>query len=115
MTVSLDAVRSNLDNASQGGAPPIHKEQGKHVEGHNNYKPGRSKLTGDPGKLAEQAGTGQQVGDTPVGEAGSKERVDFGEVIGQHVDGQTGETSDTTKGMIHYDGQGKIHIVPAKP
>jgi filamentous hemagglutinin len=44
---------------------------------------------------------------------GSKERVDFGEVIGKYVD-RSGNAVDTTKGIIHYAQDG-IHIVPARP
>jgi RHS repeat-associated protein len=82
--------------------------QGKHVVGHKNYIPGRSRLTADPTKLAERAGTGKQVGEIPVGSPGSKERIDFGEVIGYWND------QPTTKGIIHYSKDG-IHIVPARP
>ncbi|WP_455930739.1 hypothetical protein, partial [Pseudomonas fluorescens] len=41
--------------------------QEKHFPGHNSYTPGRSVLSSDPRKLAESAGTGQQVGNIPVG------------------------------------------------
>ncbi|MCI5142253.1 MAG: hypothetical protein D3909_11160 [Candidatus Electrothrix sp. ATG1] len=74
---------------------------------------GRSTMTSDPTKLAEKAGTGQQVGKTPVGQPGSKERVNFGEKIGNYVD-QAGNASPTTNGIIHYS-KGGIHIVPARP
>ncbi|MBU2714286.1 hypothetical protein KCG35_24880 [Zooshikella sp. WH53] len=70
-------------------------------------------MTSDPKKLAKKAGTGQQVGKTPVGQPGSKERVDFGENIGTYID-QAGNHSPTTKGIIHYSKDG-IHIVPARP
>jgi hypothetical protein len=87
--------------------------QAKHFPGHNSYTPGRSTLTNDPAKLVEKAGTGQQVGQLPVGTAGSKERVDFGETIGTYID-QAGNASPTTNGIIHYSNDG-VHIVPARP
>ncbi|TYO83750.1 hypothetical protein DQ397_000710 [Pseudomonas sp. CK-NBRI-02] len=46
--------------------------QEKHFPGHNLYTSGRSILTSDPRMLAEKAGTGQQVGNLPVGALGSK-------------------------------------------
>ena len=98
----------------KGAAPAIKwGAQEKHFPGHNSYTPGRSTMTSDPTKLAEKAGTGQQVGTAAVGTAGSKERVDFGGKIGTYID-QTGNASPTTKGIIHYSKEG-IHIVPARP
>ncbi|NEJ06831.1 hypothetical protein ELH26_36930 [Rhizobium leguminosarum] len=46
------------------------------------------------------AGTGQQVGNIPVGKAGSKERVDFGKVIGSYVDPVTGEKYRRQRGLF---------------
>lgn len=71
--------------------------QERHFPGHNSYTPGRSMLTSDPTKLAQKAGTGQQVGKIPVGQPGSKERVDFGEKIGVHID-RVGNASPSKKG-----------------
>jgi len=88
-------------------------QQEKHFPGHNNYTPGRSTMTSNPEKLAQQAGTGQQVGKIPVGTAGSKERVNFGENIGTYID-RAGNASPTSKGIIH-DGKDGIHIVPSRP
>ena len=45
---------------------------------------------------------------------GNKERVDFGQVIGQYIDSVTKEAVDTTAGIIHYGKKG-AHIVPARP
>jgi RHS repeat-associated protein len=97
--------------------PKIHDgQQGKHVPGHNNFQPGKSELTDpDPQGLLDQGtGTGQQVGNTPVGQSGSKERVDFGKRIGNYVDPVTGEKSPTSIGIIHHGSRGS-HIVPARP
>ncbi|MGR9320832.1 hemagglutinin repeat-containing protein (plasmid) [Rhizobium leguminosarum] len=102
----------------EGGTTPKIEEgkQGKHIPGHNNHTPGRSELDDpDPQGLVDaHAGTGQQVGNIPVGQAGSKERVDFGKVIGSYVDPVTGEKIPTTKGIIHYGSKG-VHIVPSRP
>ena len=57
--------------------------------------------------LDRKAGTGSMIGN-------NKERVDFGEVIGQYVDPITGQATDTTMGIIHYGSKG-AHIVPARP
>jgi RHS repeat-associated protein len=99
----------------QGPSPLIHPgAQGKHIPGHNNFQPGKSRLTVDPSELGRHAGTGQQVGNIKVGLPGSKERVNFGQQIGEYVDPATGIASPTTNGIIHYGGNG-IHIVPARP
>jgi len=97
--------------------PTLHDgAQGKHIPGHNNYTPGRSPLTHpNPQKLwDDHAGKGQPVNNIPVGQPGSKERVDFGEKIGDYVDQNTKQSIPTTKGLIHYGKKG-AHIVPAKP
>ncbi|MGO4549477.1 polymorphic toxin type 50 domain-containing protein [Lysobacter sp. 2RAF19] len=75
--------------------------------------PGRSVLTGNPAELGRHAGTGQQVGKIDVGLPGSKERVNFGQQIGNYVD-QAGNAAPTTNGIIHY-GKDSIHIVPSRP
>ncbi|MBZ4396328.1 polymorphic toxin type 50 domain-containing protein [Myxococcus sp. AS-1-15] len=85
-------------------------KQGKHIVGHQNYIPGRSPFThpNPQGLLDRFSGQGQPVGSVARGQPGFRERVDFGEVIGQ-VNGQP-----TTRGIIHYSSQG-AHIVPANP
>jgi len=88
-------------------------KQGKHILGHNNFIPGRSVLTADPKVLAKRAGTGAPVNEVPKGQAGFKERVDFGEVIGDYV--SNGNGLPTTNGIIVYDKAGSIHIIPSRP
>lgn len=115
---SKDGVSSHSTVADAVGGPkevPAVKwsAQEKHFPGHNSYTPGRSVLTSDPRKLAESAGTGQQVGNIPVGMPGSKERVSFGGPIGTYIDG-AGVATPTANGIIHYSKDG-IHIVPARP
>ena len=88
-------------------------QQGKHIVGHNNYTPGRSVLKADPQVLAQRAGTGTPVGSVPRGEAGFKERINFGETIGDFV--KDGVPTPTSNGIITYAGDGSIHIIPAAP
>ncbi|QDP01563.1 polymorphic toxin type 50 domain-containing protein [Thalassotalea sp. PS06] len=108
---------TNIETPSSVNSKPIHEgKQGKHQPGHNNFEEGKSELTHDnPQKLVdEHSGKGQQVGNKTVGEAGSKERVNFGENIGNHVDQTTGDKKPTTVGIIHHSKK-DVHIVPAKP
>ena len=86
-------------------------KQGKHVPGHNNYEPGKSELTISMKKASDLVNKFSGKG-TPVGT--NKERVDFGEVIGNYKDPITGESAPTTIGIIHYSKTG-THIVPARP
>ena len=86
-------------------------KQGKHIVGNNNYIEGRSIFKGtadDAQRLVDKfAGTGEWIG-------ANKERINFGEVIGQYMNPATGEAVDTTVGIIHYSKTG-THIVPAQP
>jgi RHS repeat-associated protein len=94
--------------------PRIHMgKQGKHIPGHSNYIEGRSILRADPERLAARAGTGEPVGRISRGQPGFKERVDFGDVIGDFV--EEGVAMPTTKGIITYAADGTIHIVPVRP
>ena len=103
-------------SGSNSGTKIEEGKQGKHVPGHNNFEPGKSELAhpNPQGLVDEHKGTGQQVGSTPVGEAGSRERIDFGTKIGVYVDPATGQRSSTTNGIIHESKKG-VHIVPARP
>jgi hypothetical protein len=108
---------SRWGNVSPDYEPPKIQmdKQGKHIEGHKNYQAGKSILTVDPTRLILKAGTGKPANNIPRGQAGYKERVNFGEVIGVFVDKNTGIGQPTTKGIIHYAKDGSAHIVPAKP
>jgi RHS repeat-associated protein len=60
------AVESVANAAAPKTTPDIKwSAQEKHFPGHNSYTPGRSTMTADPTKIAEKAGTGQQVGKIP--------------------------------------------------
>jgi hypothetical protein len=91
-------------------------DQGKHIPGHNNYRPdkNRSILTADPHELAKRAGTGQQVGPVPVGQPGSKERIHCDYEVGYYVNPNSGERFPTRNAMIVYAKDG-IHIYPLRP
>lgn len=89
--------------------------QNKHIRGKHNFLQTKGEWTHPypEQKLKEVAGRGQKVIGLP-GEAGYKERVDFGEVIGYYVNKDTSERIPTTMGIIHYSKEG-AHIVPARP
>lgn len=86
-------------------------KQNKHIQGTNNYQPGKSWLTisiHEAQRLVNHyTGYGSIIND-------HKERVDFGTKIGRYVDPVTGGSVDTTIGIIHYSKAG-THIVPARP
>lgn len=94
-------------------------KQNKHIQGTNEFKTAnqsgisRSILTENIEDLLPKLGTGQQVNNIRIGLAGSKERIDFGKVIGYYID-EAGNKLPTTKGIVHYSKNG-THIVPAKP
>jgi hypothetical protein len=101
----------------QVSAPKLHQgQQDKHIEGTNNFDPRRSVLTDpDPqGLLDRFGGTGTAVNDVPGGQPGFRERVNFGKIIGNFVDDDTGRSYPTTNGIIHYSKKG-AHIVPSNP
>lgn len=89
-------------------------KQGKHIEGHPNYVPGKSKLTitmEEASELAEKfSGTGTVVGSST---SSNRERLDFGKIIGSWIDSD-GNEHLTSKGIIHHSKNG-THIVPARP
>lgn len=86
-------------------------QQGKHMPGHHNFIEGRSEFKGtmkDAQALINTfGGTGEMI-------SVNKEAVDFGTVIGNWVDQDTGEKYQTTRGIIHYGKRG-AHIVPSNP
>ncbi|MGG1592433.1 T7SS effector LXG polymorphic toxin [Terribacillus saccharophilus] len=92
--------------------------QEKHIPNTPNYKQelanGKNKsiLYGDnrtaQSLLDKYAGTGQMM------PKNNKERIDFGQTIGEYYNKETGEYEKTTNGLIHY-GKNGSHIVPARP
>ena len=121
-TVGSGASGANVGNTSgshDNGSPMVNghptnvheANQAKHMPGETGFIEGRSEFTGtmeDAQRLiSEFAGTGQRIND-------QKERVDFGEVIGNWVDQDTVEKFPTTRGIIHY-GKNGAHVVPSRP
>ena len=112
IAAALNEQQAAGSNQFASFSKTIHSgKQGKHIPGHKNYQSGKSILTismSEAQRLVSQySGKG-----TPV--SPNKERVDFGHVIGQFVDPKTGDSMDTTVGIIHYSQSG-THIVPAMP
>ena len=104
-------VVSSLSKASNSvSSMKLHTgAQGKHIKGYPNYMKGRSVINGTMGDaqnlLKKISGTGQKI-------SKSRERVNFGEVIGEWVNPKTGERIETLWGIIH-NGKNGTHIVPA--
>jgi hypothetical protein len=95
-------------------------QQKKHILGPD-FKEGRSPITISSEKLerlcAEKAATGEAVTGT-MGKPGYKERVDFGEHIGEcRYEKEKGiwVQEPTTMGILHYNAEGSFHVVPARP
>lgn len=116
------AARTAENRAAFFAKAKISKDkQGKHIEGHQNFKqdPKKSKsIWTHPNAdilLKKHAGKGIPWGNTIPGTAGYKEIVDCGEIVGFHVDQKTGRKTPTTHGKIHYDKGGEAHIVPYLP
>ncbi|MCE0829008.1 polymorphic toxin type 50 domain-containing protein [Buttiauxella sp. A2-C2_NF] len=126
LDLGIGALRDEHGNPIPGtaglpGGVPINKgQQNKHIPGTNEYKIAsdaglnKSTLTVPADSLLPQLGTGQQVGNSPVGTLGSKERINYGQNIGNYIDPQTGISTPTTNGIVHY-GKNGVHIVPARP
>ncbi|HDL7854593.1 TPA: hypothetical protein PXP93_004231 [Yersinia enterocolitica] len=67
--------------------------------------------------MLQKVGSGQQVGNVAIRIPGSKERINYGQVIRNYIDPQTGISTPTTKGIVHYGKNSVhiVHIVPARP
>jgi hypothetical protein len=68
--------------------------------------------------VSHKCGGGQPIrGEIPFS-AGFRERVDFGEIIGEYIKlddaGKIVSTNPTSKVIVHYSNKG-IHIVPSDP
>lgn len=92
------------------------QKQGGHIKGSSTYIEGRSYLHGtleDAQVLVNAlSGTGTPLFDEN-GEWLRKERVDARENFGVHVSPETGEETETSKGMLIYSKTG-THLVPRK-
>lgn len=92
-------------------------KQTKHIEGSWNFEPEKKRSLWTHPKpqdlLEKHAGRGQKIIGVS-GQAGYRERVDFGEIIGIYIDEKTGLKTPTTRGIIHYSEKG-AHIVPSTP
>ena len=87
--------------------------QGKHIPNHKNYIPGRSVMHGSMQHIQELADT---YAGTGIMHPNGRETVDFGQIIGTHVNQETGERKPTTIGTIHYSKKkNACHIVPSLP
>lgn len=64
-------------------------------------------------KLLQRAGTGTPVGSVAPGQAGYRERVNFGDQIGTYI-ARDGSSSPTSVGVLHYRADGSVHIIPAR-
>lgn len=90
--------------------------QNKHVPGKHNYIQGRSIFEhSDPQNLINKfAGKGRPLGNRVPGCTDYREKVNFGEFIGYHLDKHTQKKSFTTWGEIRYSKDG-AHIIPSLP
>ncbi|EKN3850468.1 polymorphic toxin type 50 domain-containing protein, partial [Yersinia enterocolitica] len=60
-------------------------------------------MIGDIGnQIADIARTQGKIGNVAIRIPGSKERINYGQVIGNYIDPQTGISTPTTKGIVHY-------------
>ena len=100
---------SNLESSTINSNISVNK-QNKHIKGSKEFVDGKSEITISVEKCQQLVndfiGKGQKINS-------NKERVDFGEIIGNYVD-ENGNRQPTTIGIIHKSKTG-CHIVPAKP
>lgn len=84
------------------------------LPGHPSFSSGRSTLTANPEALIQRAGMGTPVGSVPRGQAGFKERIDFGGIIGTFIS-RDGASSPTSIAVLHYRADGSVPIIPGRP
>ena len=91
-------------------------QQNKHIVGKHNYEPGKSIFEHpDPqGLLNKFARKGKPLGKRIPGCLDYREKVNFGEFIGYHINEDTWKKTATTYGEIRYSTRG-AHIVPSFP
>lgn len=91
-------------------------KQNKHVPGKHNYMQGKSVFehSNPQGLLDTFAGKGRPLGNRVPGCLDYREKVNFGEFIGYHINNDTMKKTSTTWGEIRYSKEG-AHIVPSLP
>lgn len=91
-------------------------KQNKHVPGKHNYIPGRSIFEHkEPQTLLEKfAGKGTSIKNRELGKPDYREKINFEEFIGYHINRETKIKTATTWGEIRYSKSG-AHIVPVLP
>lgn len=91
-------------------------KQNKHIPGKHNYVPGKSIFEhSDPQRLLNNfAGKGRPLGNRTPGCLDYREKVNFGEFIGYHVNNDTQVKTAATWGEIRYSKK-DAHIVPSLP
>lgn len=112
------ALRKSL---FENGKIKIHwGRQNKHVPGSHNFDPKRGEILITQERLTsilqDKMGGGQRVrGDIPYS-PGYKERIEFGEFIGNYAykNGENVVKIPTTRGIAHYSKDG-VHVVPSAP
>ncbi len=87
-------------------------QQGKHIVGHGNFQDGRSILTENAQELLDAFHAGTINSSQAINNV--KTRVDFGKIIGNYKNPETGQLVPTTRGIIHTGNKG-AHIVPSAP
>ena len=111
---SRNSITNKFSNKTTWPSTLEEGKQGKHIEGHPNYVPGKSKLSitmEEAAELTEKfSGSGTVVGSSTTS---NKERVDFGKIIGVWID-TDGNAHPTSTGIIHHSKNG-AHIIPARP
>lgn len=108
--------RENREQQSERSLRINDQKQARHDPGSEHVENGGSPLTEDAqGLMDEYAGHPENREIGTRGEPGFREQFDTGDkVIGEYVDPETGESTPTTRGTIHY-GETGSHIVPARP
>lgn len=96
-------------------------KQNKHIPGKHNFEVGKGTILIESNELEhlikKHAGKGQKVLGS-FGEAGFKERIDFGKIIGEfalQIKDKPTKYIPTSKGIITYAKDGKVHVYPANP
>lgn len=121
-TIISSSLKHAADREAYFKNVKIHWDrQNKHIPGNHNFESNKGRILLNPNELEfivkESVGKGQRVVGN-IGEAGYRERVDFGKIIGEYAlrDGNKPvKYFSTTKGIIHYSSDGFIHVIPSNP